>query len=872
MLSSSSRMLALYILVALILPGYVVAQMAPHSIAKQENRSKLVPPPAPKAQEQFIVYWTAEPGWNTELLLRNNREAGELTVTPSVRTSDGAETGIPAVTIASGEVATVDLRATLLKAAPQLVGAWGSLVLRYTSRANGALYSSVMVRADGRPIAFHLDGFGRGYTYEIGSREGVWWLPRSEVTDYLILTNSGERRLEFRLVLYDASGKSSQQSLALPAHQSQRLSIRALLPQSGLQGSYGGIRIDIAQGARFLDSAHVLFDQSGGFSAVMKMFRHDSRTTFASRAFANVKEWTTRAPMLALSTPDPALGLPAGTTLQPKIFVRNTLNKTVTAHVRFNWHSASASGKSALLDLVLNANETKLLDVGALQDGKTLAADANWTSVILSAPVQPDEILAVAASYDQTGRYGAQTPFSDQLASHWEGGKWEVDSTHNSLSTVINGGTKPVVAELTMFYNQGKNQYQIQQLLAPEEQMFVDFGQLIHNQIPSANGQTLPANLTFGAYRVRDLTDSAAASLYEGKVIVDKTFGHVSYGCLICCGPDTPYMMYDPIVVSIGGFTSQGIQAMNSCTETINTVTGDFPTWWTDNGAIASASGDSIGGVAVGNTNNNAQSIMMYWGPKEDSGGGPCPQDQETPFAGTNVGPTITSIQPSQGLVGTGTSVTIKGMGFTGASVTGSTNLALSQVSIKDDQTITATVTPTNSSSGGGNQSITVTVTGFSPASTNFFGQIPSSVIVSGSPVSIADGAAGGCPTNQNVGISIDIKYQVLDQQSPPQAIQSSSMIPFEDDTFEGGAQQSGNTCPSSVPDCTVNTNADGTYHDAPVQICLFAPQTVTETQVISMKVGTTGKYTVRTNNFTKSGTSSGHGSITNGADINSSR
>jgi hypothetical protein len=464
-----------------------------------------------------------------------------LTVTPSVRTPDGLESALPAVTISAGDVATVDLGATLPKAAPQLAGAWGSLVLRYTSRVNGVLYSSVMVRADGQPIAFHLDGFGRGYTYETGSREGIWWLPRPEVTDYLILTNSGERALEPHLILYDASGKTWQLPLKLPAHQSQRLSIRTILQQSGLQGSYGGFKIDLAQGARFLDSAHVLFEQSGGFSAVMKMFRHDPRTSFSSRAFANVKEWTTRAPMLALSTPDPVLGLPAGTALQPMIFVRNTLSKTVPAHVRFNWHSSTASGKSSPLDVVLKANETKLLDVSALQDGTTLPGDANWTSVILSAPVQPDELLAVAASYDQTGRYGAQTPFSDQLASHWEGGRWEVDGAHNSLSTVINGGNKPVVAELTILYNQGKSQYQIQQMLAPEEQLFVDFGQLIHNQIPGANGQTLPANLTFGAYRVRDLTDSAAASLYEGKVIVDKTFGHVSYGCLICCGPDTPY-------------------------------------------------------------------------------------------------------------------------------------------------------------------------------------------------------------------------------------------------------------------------------------------------------------------------------------------
>src|SRR5690242_8744305 len=55
-----------------------------------------VPPPAPKSQEQFLVYWTAEAGWNTELLLRNNLEASPLIVTPALRTPDGAETSLPA--------------------------------------------------------------------------------------------------------------------------------------------------------------------------------------------------------------------------------------------------------------------------------------------------------------------------------------------------------------------------------------------------------------------------------------------------------------------------------------------------------------------------------------------------------------------------------------------------------------------------------------------------------------------------------------------------------------------------------------------------------------------------------------------------------
>lgn len=41
-------------------------------------------------------------------------------------------------------------------------------------------------------------------------------------------------------------------------------------------------------------------------------------------------------------------------------------------------------------------------------------------------------------------------------------------------------------------------------------QMFVDFGQLIHNQFQDKDGQKLPHDLMSGAYRVRNLTDCTA--------------------------------------------------------------------------------------------------------------------------------------------------------------------------------------------------------------------------------------------------------------------------------------------------------------------------------------------------------------------------
>jgi hypothetical protein len=98
-------------------------------------------------------------------------------------------------------------------------------------------------------------------------------------------------------------------------------------------------------------------------------------------------------------------------------------------------------------------------------------------------------------------------------------------------------------------------------------------------------------------------------------------------------------MTYSPLDLLLNGNFLQSVQAVNSCNGHLSTITSDFPTWWTGNSAIATASGHQINGVGVGSTNHYAQSINMYWGPLEDDPS--CPLSQEQPSADTEVKPVI---------------------------------------------------------------------------------------------------------------------------------------------------------------------------------------------------------------------------------------
>jgi hypothetical protein len=123
----------------------------------------------------------------------------------------------------------------------------------------------------------------------------------------------------------------------------------------------------------------------------------------------------------------------------------------------------------------------------------------------------------------------------------------------------------------------------------------------------------------------------------------------------------------------------------------------------------------------------------------------------------------------------------------------------------------------------------------------------------------------GGPATGTDYGIHVDIRYQVQDQNKA--AIASSTMIPQESVNNSGYMNIGPN-----IDMTTQFTAADGTYHDAPVGICAttsFSQAVVTQL----VRMGVAGSfYNVRTNSFTANGPSSGHGSITNGSDINATR
>jgi hypothetical protein len=144
--------------------------------------------------------------------------------------------------------------------------------------------------------------------------------------------------------------------------------------------------------------------------------------------------------------------------------------------------------------------------------------------------------------------------------------------------------------------------------------------------------------------------------------------------------------------------------------------------------------------------------------------------------------PTISSISPAQGLVGTAINVTITGTNFaSGASVNAGSNISVSNVNVTSSTQITAAFTPTNSTSAGGNQGVTVSVGGYGSNSVNFFVQFPDHfqfVNYAGAPggkgpvITVNNGSVvalnGNVLATNYCGVYENFAYEILDQQSNP--------------------------------------------------------------------------------------------------------
>ena len=167
------------------------------------------------------------------------------------------------------------------------------------------------------------------------------------------------------------------------------------------------------------------------------------------------------------------LGYPQGTMLHPTIFVRNVTDAPISPTMLVSWKSTAAAGKAPLDLGKVAAEETRVVDLTALQ---SVPPNANWANVEITYSGRLGDLIAVAASYDESKRYGLQSPFSSSISYMWKAGMWHVDPTHDTLITTGNGGQKDARVAISLFYGDTGVYEMPEKLLLPGRADLGEFG------------------------------------------------------------------------------------------------------------------------------------------------------------------------------------------------------------------------------------------------------------------------------------------------------------------------------------------------------------------------------------------------------------
>lgn len=145
----------------LLVCSYLLGQSQPPSHPDRPKRMGLVKW-EPKTQEVAASYWSLEPGWNTELEIRNNLAERELKVTPILRTAKGHEIALAPIALASEQAVSINLQEAVAQVAPELAnraGSFGSVAVRFSGLDGANVFAASMVHREGHPIDFHFDGY-----------------------------------------------------------------------------------------------------------------------------------------------------------------------------------------------------------------------------------------------------------------------------------------------------------------------------------------------------------------------------------------------------------------------------------------------------------------------------------------------------------------------------------------------------------------------------------------------------------------------------------------------------------------------------------------------------------------------------------------
>ena len=843
----------------------------PHAAAQAPNQSGWRPPgigpSSTTPHEKFATFFTGD-NFKAILLLENVRPDKPITAKPSLILDEG-EIPLDPVTLPAHSTATVDLSAFMV--AHGYTDKRGTVSVRFDFQSYGPLIA--VAQSTDQAHYIYLNSFAQSpEEYWAGTAfDAVVWAPDAGTKGFVSITNTAHEPRSVRFTTLVNGHSEVLPAIQIPSRKTSLLPIDGLLGQSSENGAGIHVEFDEYPGDILVEGQ--LFNAKTGFAKYIH---------FADKAL-QYPTATLRTHFVLLGSQPAEDGFPAGMSFRSVAAVRNidSTSMNVTPSVKFLNNGSVRT--IALPSLPLGAGESRTIDLSSQQNSGLLPPDLHQASLELVPDNDHGNIVAELFNFSASSGGYTIGPSFTSYPNHGSASIWRTDGSFQTTIMVENTAAQDDEVTLKLFSDWGT--YSKILPIPAGGLLKINVKELEQDAVPDQVGNVVSG--TYGMVSVvgshgnrsklsfDKLIHSADESDYVGLPPnpCDYVMGIALY--LDLSGGQNPFPVIQDWIWSQSPVETYNAQQTTTSTPSLVTITP------TQNGDMATI---NFGPGSSGQT-------MFFTGPPVGTTVcDACSSGDVYPQGSQYVPPHIDSISPAQGLVGTtlsaanGNPVIINGSGFgTSPTVQTGSGITVTVTNAKDTQ-ITASFAIASNATGGF-YLVFVTMTGSDGYTHNsnvvdFYVQLPTSIAFNSVTV-LPDGTSGafGCPSF-NAGIRVDIKYQVMDQEYPPLAIRSASMIPHESGKLFSGASFDNNIGPvPGYPTSGTYTAADGTFHDVPLGVCAGGTfSSLTATQNITMLIGT-ASYAVRSQTWTATGTSIGHGTISNtiispgsGSDVSASR
>jgi hypothetical protein len=701
--------------------------LAPHRpVDPTDPPSKVLQLPA-TTRSMVGGFWMIDAYRKASISLKNGLETSSIAVRPALYLSNGMRYELDSLTVSPAGISVISINDSLAKLgiAPwgilsgyvemEYSWAWDPLCVTVTTidATHSTIFTSGLQPSAVATASLSLEA--PRVVNGLNTVDGVWWKATGNVTGFVALSNASVKAVDAKItVVSDSNSPVGDVDVHLSPHGTKVVDLKELVPLP--KGATGGLRIEYAGASNAVLITGGLEDDSSGYSANIPL------RSFAMPAQSQPVDETYTELGLMTGAADPMLLFPVGTTFTPYSILRNVGDSLVTVTPTFYWMIDGAPRSAHLPSFKLASLSSLSLDLPSLLLSAGLGTFQGSVNLALKAQGPPGSLLLAGGSVDQNNNYVFQVfPRGVQESVAKSISYWSTGNGDDTMVTVWNPADEPQNYTFTLLFDGGH--YRVPLHLEARASRMFNISDIIHGQIPDADGEVIPAGVHEGSAKIA----GTQADNEHILVAMDASTYNVrkatcSYYCISCDGSVYAYVDTGNPFPFVAGSTSQFYLHENWNTG-VGTYT-NYATWSSSSTNIATVNATNGSGTGVsGGTTTFTASLTdavynsHYCGYNSVS----CPALGFVQGTGSeNVKPQITAVSPNWGQVGTSVPVTITGKGFgTAGTVSFSGTGITVTYGARNDSSITATFTIAPSTTVGF-QNVTVTNSGQASGPANF--------------------------------------------------------------------------------------------------------------------------------------------------------